>query len=372
MIRSAAKNHAYVGRRHRSRRLRRRARRAARPRRRALGCDAPPRWRVEAFASHRALRRGDLRVALEARRGAGGRGRALPEPLAASTCRARNCSATARTRTRAPRSTASFLEAVESLHGKELSFNNVVDVQAALALILDFDPSEDCALSRSSSTTRRAASGRARRRSMPGAPPSRPIPTRRSAASSSSNRPFDLALAKDVDEIFTEVLIAPAFTPDALEFLRRKKNRRLLRYRPERIDRSELDVRRVFGGAARAGARPLARERRRRHGGDRAQADRRRAARARLRLEGREARQEQRDRLRDGRPHARDRRRRRPRASTRYTWRSAKAARVGHSLAGSVLASDAFFPFPDGLEAAIAAGAHAPACSPAARRATPR
>ena len=37
----------------------------------------------------------------------------------------------------------------------------------------------------------------------------------------------------------------------------------------------------------------------------------------------------------------------------------AKAARVGNALAGSVLASDAFFPFPDGLEAAIAAGATA-------------
>ncbi len=33
-----------------------------------------------------------------------------------------------------------------------------------------------------------------------------------------------------------------------------------------------------------------------------------------------------------------------------------KAARVGNALAGSVLASDAFFPFPDGLETAVAAG----------------
>ena len=58
-------------------------------------------------------------------------------------------------------------------------------------------------------------------------------------------------------------------------------------------------------------------------------------------------------------PHARDRRRRRPRASTRSTPPCAKAARVGISLAGSALASDAFFPFPDGLEAAVAAGARA-------------
>ena len=39
----------------------------------------------------------------------------------------------------------SFLELVETLHGKELSFNNVVDVQAALALIGEFDPSEGAA-----------------------------------------------------------------------------------------------------------------------------------------------------------------------------------------------------------------------------------
>ncbi|MFP6605571.1 MAG: bifunctional phosphoribosylaminoimidazolecarboxamide formyltransferase/IMP cyclohydrolase, partial [Myxococcota bacterium] len=38
---------------------------------------------------------------------------------------------------------------------------------------------------------------------------------------------------------------------------------------------------------------------------------------------------------------------------------AAKAARTGVSLEGSVLASDAFFPFPDGLETAVEAGARA-------------
>ena len=38
---------------------------------------------------------------------------------------------------------------------------------------------------------------------------------------------------------------------------------------------------------------------------------------------------------------------------------AAKAARVGLSLENSVLASDAFFPFPDGLETAVEAGAQA-------------
>jgi phosphoribosylaminoimidazolecarboxamide formyltransferase/IMP cyclohydrolase len=36
-----------------------------------------------------------------------------------------------------------------------------------------------------------------------------------------------------------------------------------------------------------------------------------------------------------------------------------KAARVGNDLAGTALARDAFFPFPDGLETAVAAGASA-------------
>src|SRR5262249_47251606 len=39
-----------------------------------------------------------------------------------------------------------FLEIAEPLHGKELSYNNLVDVQAALALILDFDPDEEPAV----------------------------------------------------------------------------------------------------------------------------------------------------------------------------------------------------------------------------------
>ena len=63
-----------------------------------------------------------------------------------------------------------------------------------------------------------------------------------------SNRPFDLDLAKAVDEIFTEVLIAPSFTDDALEFLKKKKNRRLLSFDRDKIDQSQTEVRRVFGG----------------------------------------------------------------------------------------------------------------------------
>jgi phosphoribosylaminoimidazolecarboxamide formyltransferase/IMP cyclohydrolase len=172
------------------------------------------------------------------------------------------------------------------------------------------------------------------------------------------NRPFDLALAERVDEIFSEVLVAPGFGEAALERLRRKKSRRLLRAHLERIDRGELDWKRVFGGL-------VVQE------PDLAMED---AAAARVAT----ARKPSEEELR----------------GLSFAWKVAKhvksnavvfaapertlaigggstsrvdavhaarekAARVGNALAGSVLASDAFFPFPDGLEAAAAAGATA-------------
>jgi phosphoribosylaminoimidazolecarboxamide formyltransferase/IMP cyclohydrolase len=44
------------------------------------------------------------------------------------------------------------------------------------------------------------------------------------------------------------VLIGPEFPPAVIEFLRKKKNRRVMRFHPERVDRSELDLRKVVGG----------------------------------------------------------------------------------------------------------------------------
>src|SRR5439155_15774347 len=61
-------------------------------------------------------------------------------------------------------------------------------------------------------------------------------------------RSWDVALARAVDEIFTEVLIAPDFTPDALELLRRKKARRLVRWNPAAVPAGAPAIRGVLGG----------------------------------------------------------------------------------------------------------------------------
>ena len=250
-----------------------------------------------------------------------------------------------------------FLEIAEKLHGKELSFNNIVDVQAALALILEFDAAESAAVAILKHNTPCGAgvgdSPLAAYDKAFGTDPDSPF-----GGIIVCNRPFDLELAQRVDEIFTEVLIAPGFTADALALLQKKKNRRLLRAQLDRIQRSELDWKRVFGGVAvqepdvqmedvacaqvATARKPSEAELRGlsfawkvvKHvksnavvfaGEDRT-----------LAIGGGNT-------SRVDAVHA----------------ACEKAGRVGNALAGSVLASDAFFPFPDGLETAVAAGATA-------------
>jgi phosphoribosylaminoimidazolecarboxamide formyltransferase/IMP cyclohydrolase len=63
-----------------------------------------------------------------------------------------------------------------------------------------------------------------------------------------TNRPVTAAMAEQVAEVFTEVVIAPEFEPEALEILRRKKAIRLLKL-PEGMQRGEqVEIRAVTGG----------------------------------------------------------------------------------------------------------------------------
>jgi phosphoribosylaminoimidazolecarboxamide formyltransferase/IMP cyclohydrolase len=250
-----------------------------------------------------------------------------------------------------------FLELAEPLHGKELSYNNLVDVQAALALILDFDADEAPAIAILKHNTpcgvgQGATPEQAWQRAF-AADPESPF-----GGIVVSSRPFDVALARAVDEIFTEVLLAPGFDDEALALLRKKKARRLMRYHRERIDRTAPDLRSVFGGVLvqepDASLEDLA--------GCRVATARKptEAELAALRFGWRVVKHVKSNAVVfaaadrtlaigggatsrvDAIHHARE-----------------KAARVGVPLAGSALASDAFFPFPDGLEAAVAAGATA-------------
>ncbi|MGY8736041.1 MAG: hypothetical protein ACKVIW_00805 [bacterium] len=173
-----------------------------------------------------------------------------------------------------------------------------------------------------------------------------------------SNRPFDLALAQKVDEIFTEVLIAPSFTDEAMELLKKKKNRRLLSFDREKIDPAQLEVRRVFGGLLVQEADPAPEEVMTAElATDIAPSDEQRLA---MEFAWRVVKHVKSNAIVFA---ASDRTLAIGGGATSRVdavhAAAAKAKRVGLSLEGCVLASDAFFPFADGLETAVAAGAAA-------------
>jgi phosphoribosylaminoimidazolecarboxamide formyltransferase/IMP cyclohydrolase len=250
-----------------------------------------------------------------------------------------------------------FLEIAEPLHGKDLSYNNVVDLQAALALILEFDAGDAATVGILKHNTpcgvgSGASPVEAYRRAFETDPES-PF-----GGIVISNRAFDLALAEEVDKIFTEVLVAPDFSPEALELLTQKKNRRLLRFDSDRIDASQLDWKRVFGGVLiqepdlaieEIASFPAATRRK-------PTEDELRA----LAFNWRVAKHAKSNAVVFGSP---DRTLALGGGATSRVdailQAVAKAKRVGLDLTGSALASDAFFPFPDGVEAAAQAGATA-------------
>src|SRR5207249_9383635 len=140
-----------------------------------------------------------------------------------------------------------FLRVAEPLHGKELSYNNVVDVDAALALADEFRRGRDAAVAiLKHNTPCGVGLGRDPLEAWERAyatDPESPF-----GGIVVSTAPWTLALARAVDEIFTEVLIAPAFEPEALELLTRKKARRLVRWHPEAAPTQGVAIRGVTGG----------------------------------------------------------------------------------------------------------------------------
>jgi len=118
----------------------------------------------------------------------------------------------------------------DQLHGKQLSYNNLVDVDAAVQLMREFAAGEPaCAILKHTN-----ACGAAQ------APTLREAYLNALACDPVSafggvivvNQPVDAATAQELSQLFFEVLIAPDFASDALPILQSKKNRILLRQKP--------------------------------------------------------------------------------------------------------------------------------------------
>lgn len=131
----------------------------------------------------------------------------------------------------------------EKIHGKELSYNNILDISAATGLIAEFNKPTVAILKHTNpcgvgtDDELREAWEKA-------------FATDKQAPFGGviiCNAPINLALAKAISEIFSEVIIAPDFESDARSLLQKKKNLRLMRILKP-LKQHGRDVRSVFGG----------------------------------------------------------------------------------------------------------------------------
>lgn len=132
----------------------------------------------------------------------------------------------------------------EKLHGKELSYNNLIDIQGAVELIEEFEKptaaiikhTNPCGVASSDNlldayriafeTDKQAPFG----------------------GIITFNKPIDLKTAEVVSEIFSEIIIAPDFSPDVLEYLRKKKDRRIIKQLKRVTGSYPFQIKSIAGG----------------------------------------------------------------------------------------------------------------------------
>jgi phosphoribosylaminoimidazolecarboxamide formyltransferase/IMP cyclohydrolase len=254
------------------------------------------------------------------------------------------------------RDTAPGLAQARQLHGKPMSYNNYVDTDAARRAAADFaDPcvaiikhANPCGIAIGAGADADIAEVHRRAHACD--------PVSAFGGVIATNRPVSVAMAETVSDIFTEVVCAPSFEPGAVEILSRKPSIRLLEC-PYPVS-SPVELRPVSGGLLLQTA-----DRINAPGDDPASWE-----------------------LRAGEPVGDD-----VLADLAFAWRAIRAvksnaillasglatvgvgmgqvnrvdaarlavARAGDRSAGSVAASDAFFPFPDGFEVLAEAGVRA-------------
>lgn len=235
----------------------------------------------------------------------------------------------------------------EQLHGLELSYCNVADADAALGLVLEFDAPCAVAVKHANpcGVGIAATLAEAYQKAFEGDPVSI------FGGIVALNRTCDVETARLMSKILLDIILAPEYDEEALAILRKKKNTRILRYAPGQRPQG-MDLKKVIGGLLMQDADmlPLDAE------PWRVVSDRQPTAteledlrfgwkvmkyvksNAIVLAKGGMA-----TGVGPGQPNRID--------STRIA-----ISRAGERAPGSVLASDAFFPFPDVAEAAATAG----------------
>lgn len=250
-----------------------------------------------------------------------------------------------------------FNEFYKQLHGKELSYNNILDLTAATNLILEFEDGAPTLVILKHTNPCGVGQAKTLREAWDKA-----FATDKQAPFGgiiAVNKTLDGSCAEAISEIFTEVIVAPDFSSEALELLQRKKNLRLIQILKSPRQDSLFDLRSVGAGSYLL-----------------QQSDVKMAGPEDLRVVT--TRQPSQEELRamlfgwrvvkhvksnaivyagpDKTLGVGAGQMSRVDASRIAVW---KAREANLSLAGSTVCSDAFFPFPDGLIAAAEAGATA-------------
>jgi phosphoribosylaminoimidazolecarboxamide formyltransferase / IMP cyclohydrolase len=136
-----------------------------------------------------------------------------------------------------------FDEIYEVLHGKEISYNNMLDINAAYSVISEFKNDEPTvAIIKHGNPSGVATSDNL-------------ADAYKSAFATDTvspyggiiifNKKLDLATAMEADKIFSEIILAPGFDDDALALLIKKKNRRLVSLK---FSEEANELRRITGG----------------------------------------------------------------------------------------------------------------------------
>ncbi len=245
------------------------------------------------------------------------------------------------------------LAAAEQLHGKEMSYNNYVDADAAWRAAHDHDRPCVAVIKHANPCGIAVGADVAEAHRLAHATD----PDSAFGGVIATNTEVSVAMAEQVAEVFTEVVVAPGYADGALEVLTRKKNIRVLRL-PDAVERHGAELRPISGG---------------------------------LLLQQRDALDATGDdpatwTLATGEPVSGD-----VLADLAFAWRACRSVksnaillasggaavgigmgqvnrvdscrlavqRAGDRARGSVAASDAYFPFPDGLEVLLEAGVRA-------------
>ncbi len=113
----------------------------------------------------------------------------------------------------------------EKLNGKELSYNNLVDVDAAVHLVKEFEGEKAFVIIKHTNACGVAIANSVKEAYM------KAFQADTISAFGgvlATNQPIDLVAAEEINKLFFEILIAPSYDADALELLRSKKNRMIL------------------------------------------------------------------------------------------------------------------------------------------------